>query len=290
GRGVGDTLACEILLVLDWRVCFHVPGEIVRAGVRCRDHADRRAFGKGSECIECADAGADIGAARDHGLLGFAGALGIENLQHEPVLLEETGVLPQLRKGIFPRPCQSPGNPQFVLRDGGAIQADNKRERRHCEPETKLDHFPSSTQCREAIQSTETARVYRPNQKSPPAASRRRPGYRRFPARCRACRRCRPSCPAWAPGSPRHRSGRSRPSLYRRRSPPTPLPHSLTPAPSNVAQSASASSPPESCDARCITTKREKPVQPDRRITIATAGSPVSQLDTAAFVDVSMDL
>src|SRR5499427_7941728 len=49
-------------------------------------------------------------------------ALGIENLQHEPVLLEEAGVLPQLRKGILPRPCQSPGNVQFVLRDGGAIQ------------------------------------------------------------------------------------------------------------------------------------------------------------------------
>ena len=46
------------------------------------------------------------------------------------MLLEETGILPQLRKGIFPCPCQSPGNPQFVLRDGGAIQADKKRERR----------------------------------------------------------------------------------------------------------------------------------------------------------------
>jgi hypothetical protein len=32
--------------------------------------------------------GADIGAAGDYGLLGFAGALGIENLQYEPVLLE----------------------------------------------------------------------------------------------------------------------------------------------------------------------------------------------------------
>src|SRR5262249_56211899 len=27
-------------------------------------------------------------------------------------------------------------------------------ERQHCEPETKLDHFPSSTPCRGAIQST----------------------------------------------------------------------------------------------------------------------------------------
>src|SRR5215467_14248867 len=113
----------------------------------------------GSERIECADPGADIGATGDYGLLGFAGALGIENLQHEPVLLEETGILPQLRKGIFPRPCQSPGDAQFVLRDGSAIQGDKKRERRHCEPETKLDHFPSSTQCCEAIQSTEAARV-----------------------------------------------------------------------------------------------------------------------------------
>src|SRR5262249_34851250 len=90
---------CEILLVLDGRVCFHVPGEIVRARVRCRDHADRRAFGKGSECIECADPGADIGAAGDHGLLGFAGALGIENLQEKPVLLEEAGdTIKALRK------------------------------------------------------------------------------------------------------------------------------------------------------------------------------------------------
>ena len=76
------------------------------------------------------------------------------------VLLEEAGILPQLRKGILPRPCQSPGNPQFVLRDGGAIQADKKRERRHCEPETKLDHFSSPTRSREATRSTEAARVY----------------------------------------------------------------------------------------------------------------------------------
>jgi hypothetical protein len=97
----------------------------------------------GSKRIECADPGADIGAARDHGLLGFASALGIENFQHEPVLLEEARILPQLRKGILPRPCQSPSNAQFVLRDGGAIQVDKKHERRHSEPETKLDHFPS---------------------------------------------------------------------------------------------------------------------------------------------------
>ena len=42
----------------------------------------------------CADPGADIGAAGDHGLLDFASALGIENLQHEPALLEEAGILP----------------------------------------------------------------------------------------------------------------------------------------------------------------------------------------------------
>src|SRR5262249_35232070 len=76
------------------------------------------------------------------------------------MLLEEAGILSQLRKGILPRPCQSPSNAQFVLRDGGAFQADKKRERRHCEPETKPDHFPSSTRCREAIRSTEAARVY----------------------------------------------------------------------------------------------------------------------------------
>jgi hypothetical protein len=68
--------------------------------------------------------------------------------------------LPELRKGILPRPCQSPGNAQFVLRDGGAIQGDKKRERRYCEPETKLDHLASSTPCLDAIRSTESARVY----------------------------------------------------------------------------------------------------------------------------------
>src|SRR5262249_47254625 len=76
------------------------------------------------------------------------------------MLHEEAGILSQLRKGILPRPCQSPSNAQFVLRDGGAIQADKKRERRHCEPETKPDHFPSSTRCREAIRSTKAARAY----------------------------------------------------------------------------------------------------------------------------------
>src|SRR5262249_29205194 len=37
---------------------------------------------------------------------------------------------------------------------------DKKRERWHCEPETKLDHLASSTPCRDAIRSTESARVY----------------------------------------------------------------------------------------------------------------------------------
>ena len=110
-------------------------------------------------------------------------------------------------------------------------------------------------------------------------------GSEGFQQRCRASGRCPPSCPAWAPDSPRHRSGRSRPSPYRRRSPLTPSPRSPTPAPSNVAQSASAFSPPESRDARCITTKREKPLQPARRITIATAGLLVSRKGSYRVID-----
>src|SRR5262249_9793687 len=110
--------------------------------VRCRDHPNRRAFGKGSERIECADPGADIGAAGDHGLLGFAGALGIENLQHEPVLLEEAGILPQLRKGILPRPCQSPGNAAFVPARGGANQIDKQPECPPSQAWAKARQFP----------------------------------------------------------------------------------------------------------------------------------------------------
>src|SRR5262249_29799750 len=104
-----------------------------------------RAFDKGSERIECADASADIGAAGDDGLLGFAGALSVENLQHEAVLLEEAGILPELGKRILPRSCQSRSDAQFVLRDGITIDSDKKREDEHCQPETRLDHVPSST-------------------------------------------------------------------------------------------------------------------------------------------------
>jgi hypothetical protein len=48
---------------------------------------------------------------------------------------------------------------------------------------------------------------------------------------------------------------------------------------------ASAFSPPGSRDARCITTKREKPAQPDRRITIATAGLLVSRKGSYRVID-----
>src|SRR5262249_21381147 len=101
------------------------------------DHAHRRALGKSAEGVERADPGPDIGAARDHRLLRLAGALGVEDVEHERVLLEEAGILPELRERVLPGPGEPGGDAQPVLRDGRRGQADGKYGRYCREPDVQ---------------------------------------------------------------------------------------------------------------------------------------------------------
>src|SRR6185312_14512710 len=59
-------------------------------------------LGEGAHDARSADAGADIGRAGNHRLDGLARALGADVFQHQPVLLEDAGVLPQRRRLVFP--------------------------------------------------------------------------------------------------------------------------------------------------------------------------------------------
>jgi hypothetical protein len=87
-----------VLFPLNGRIRANVPGEIVCPGVGRPDHPDGSAFGEGSEGIEGPDAGADIGAAGNDGLLRLTGSLGVKNVEHEPLLFEKAGMLAKLGK------------------------------------------------------------------------------------------------------------------------------------------------------------------------------------------------
>src|SRR4029077_557185 len=98
--------------------------------------------------VERADAGADIGAAGDHRLLGLARPLRVENLQLDAVLLEEAGVLPKLGERVLPRARESCGDAQLVLRESIAIESDETCKRRERESSIQSGHSTTSTQHR----------------------------------------------------------------------------------------------------------------------------------------------
>jgi hypothetical protein len=59
-------------------------------------------FGEGAEHAECAGRDANVDAPRDHRLLGFASASGVDNLQGNTVLGEKTLFPPKLGDGAVP--------------------------------------------------------------------------------------------------------------------------------------------------------------------------------------------
>jgi hypothetical protein len=68
----------------------HVPIGVLTRRLRA-DDADRRAFRIGAEHAERADGHPDVDVAGDHRLHRLPGTLGIENVEVEPMLLENAG-------------------------------------------------------------------------------------------------------------------------------------------------------------------------------------------------------
>src|SRR5262249_39177369 len=69
---------------------------LAAAGIRAADDADRRALGKHSDGAKKARGHADLGAVRDHRLLGLAAAVGIEDVEREVVLAKQAGIVADL--------------------------------------------------------------------------------------------------------------------------------------------------------------------------------------------------
>jgi hypothetical protein len=93
---IGHGLAVEVRHPLDRRVRRHVPEHLVAAGKGAADDAHRRTLGKHADRPQEAHAGADLGAVGDHRLLGLAAAVGIEDVEHDFVLVEQAGLVADL--------------------------------------------------------------------------------------------------------------------------------------------------------------------------------------------------
>ena len=87
---------------LDFRIRLDVPVQIAGAGERGRKNAHRRTLGEGAHHAGCTDAGADIGAARDHRLNGLSRALRAGVFKHQTMFLEDAGILAERGRLVFP--------------------------------------------------------------------------------------------------------------------------------------------------------------------------------------------
>src|SRR5262249_50522092 len=106
----------DVLDGLQRRVSFHVPIQISGPGERGQQDAQRRASGERAHDPGDADAGAEIGAAGDAGVHGFARALSADILEHEIVPLEDARVLAERRRLVLPIVDLADGDLELILR------------------------------------------------------------------------------------------------------------------------------------------------------------------------------
>ena len=71
---------------------------------------------------------ADVDAAGEHDLDGLAAALGVEHVEREAMLLEDAGVLAELRHALLPAAALPDRDLERILRDRGAVQ-EHQRQR-----------------------------------------------------------------------------------------------------------------------------------------------------------------
>jgi len=91
--GKGDGPAVGLLEAFDRGIGRNVKIGVVRAGHGRADDADRRTLGISPHDTQRAEPNAEVGAAGDHRLQRLARTLRIENVERDPVLLKDTGVL-----------------------------------------------------------------------------------------------------------------------------------------------------------------------------------------------------
>ena len=113
--------------------------------MRGRNDANGSTFDKRAEGVEGADSRPDIGAAGDHGLLGFACPLSVEDVERNAMPLKKSGILAELGKRIFPRAGKTGGNTQRLLREHRRIEGGRDEQRNPSSAEefwSGHSHFP----------------------------------------------------------------------------------------------------------------------------------------------------
>ena len=122
-----DAPAVEYAIVLPAVSCkvrigelrAHIPEQAGTAGGLGADDAQRRALGIGAEHAHCAGRGPQFDAAGDHRLLGLAAALGVQNIQHDAMLLEDAAALAEFRHRGIPQAALTDRDPQRVVGQRG---------------------------------------------------------------------------------------------------------------------------------------------------------------------------
>ncbi len=127
---VSQRLVVGILQRLDRRIRLHVPVQIAGASGLGADDAHRRAFGIGAEHAHDTRGDADIDAAGDDRLLRLAGALRVDHLKHEAVLLEDAGALADLRHRGVPIAALADGELHGVF-GGSCLRCGKQRRAGH---------------------------------------------------------------------------------------------------------------------------------------------------------------
>ena len=133
---IGDGLAVDIRERADRRGRLHVPEEVAAARHLGADDAQRRALRIGAEHAEHAGGRAELDAAGDHRLLGLAAALGIEDVEHDAVLLEDAAALAELGDRGIPQPALADRDAQRVV--GAHRRGERKRGQQHAKHSIRI--------------------------------------------------------------------------------------------------------------------------------------------------------
>ena len=119
--GKGDGPAVGLLEAFDRGIGRNVKIGVVRAGHGRADDADRRTLGISPHDTQRAEPNAEVGAAGDHRLQRLARTLRIENVERDPVLLKDTGVLREFRDRLVPDSLGADRELQCILRQGERV-------------------------------------------------------------------------------------------------------------------------------------------------------------------------
>src|SRR5262249_53684880 len=111
-------LAVEVLRRLHRRIRRHVPVDLAAAAVGRADHPHRRALGKQAHGAEHAGGDAYLRAVGDDRLLRLAAAVGVDQVEVQPVWGEQAGILADLGEAALADAAPADRHRELALRAG----------------------------------------------------------------------------------------------------------------------------------------------------------------------------